>query len=350
MPRVWIYGDAGTITDSFVKPPLALKFGAKPLFFKASISVVKAFKYNVFKYSVSRYSVFKYIASLLCLLLSGILTSSAALTEETIEDNPFLVDKPRWEFGVGGAGLSLEAYPASSEKTNRVFALPYFIYRGERVRMQDGNLTAVAVENRRYRLDLSLGASLNVDSEDVPLRAGLPDLDFLFEIGPKIEVSLWDKVSAADRRRHRLVWETALRASFSTDFSSLSSRGFVLNTQLDYELEGFITPDTKLIVGGGPIWVTEELGDYIYGIDEAFGTASRPAFQGRSGYLATNLVVGFRHRFTENLQMFAALGVGLHDGAANRNSPLFEDDFTTGIALGFAWALKTSKDTVRVME
>lgn len=294
---------------------------------------------------------FKCCVSMLCLLLvSAAVPGPAALAEETIEDNPFLVDKPRWEVGVGGAALSLEAYPASSEKTTRVFALPYFIYRGDTIRMQDGNLSAVAVENRRYRLDLSLGASLNVDSEDVPLRAGLPDLDFLFEIGPKIEVSLWDKVSLSERRRHRLVWETALRASFSTDFSSLSSRGFVLNTQLDYELDGFLTPDTKLIVGGGPIWVTDELGDYIYGIDDEFASASRPAFQGRSGYLATNLVVGMRHRFTENLQVFAAFGIGLHDGAANRNSPLFEDNFTTGVALGVAWALKTSKDTVRVME
>jgi len=282
--------------------------------------------------------------------VTGVNGAVFAASDEDPEDNPFLVEKPRWELGLGGAALSLEAYPASSESTTRVFALPYFIYRGDTLRVQDGNLTAVAVENRRYRLDLSLGAALNVDSEDVPLRAGLPDLDFLFEIGPKIEVNLWDKVSNTERRRHRLVWETALRASFSTDFSSLSSRGYVLNTQLDYELEGFLTPDTKLIVGGGPIWVTDKLGDYVYGVDQQFATVGRPAFEGRSGYLATNLVLGLRHRFTKNLQVFAALGIGLHDGAANRNSPLFEENFTTGVALGLAWALKTSKDTIRVME
>lgn len=265
-------------------------------------------------------------------------------------DNPFLVEKSRWEVGVGAGALSLEAYPASSEKTNRAFALPYFIYRGNRIRMEDGGVTAVAVENRRVRLDLSIGAALNVDSDSVPLRAGLPDLDFLFQVGPKVELNLWDKVVASERRRHRLVWETALRASFSTDFSSISSRGYVLNTQLDYELDGFLTPDTKLIVGGGPIWVTEELGDYIYGIDEAFGTPSRPAFQGRSGYLATNVIFGLRHRFTENFQVFAALGVGFHNNAANRDSPLFEDNFTTGVALGMAWALKTSKDSIWIME
>ena len=106
------------------------------------------------------------------------------------ESNPFLVEKYRWEFGIGAAALSLEAYPASSQTTDRVFALPYFIYRGDTFRVEDGNLSAVAVENRRYRLDLSIGAALNVDSEDVPLRAGLPDLDFLFEIGPKLEVQL----------------------------------------------------------------------------------------------------------------------------------------------------------------
>ncbi len=294
----------------------------------------------------------KVIAPTLCLFvffLSG--TGQVAIaTDEQEEDNPFLVEKPRWEFGVGGAAFSLEAYPASSQTTDRVFALPYFIYRGDTIRVQDGNLTAVAVENRRYRLDLSLGAALNVDSEDIPLRAGLPDLDFLFEIGPKIEVNLWDKVSNAERRRHRLVFDAALRASLSTDFSSVSSRGFVLNTQLDYELDGFITPDTKLIIGGGPIWVTDKLGDYVYGVDEQFATANRSAFEGRSGYLATNIVFGLRHRFTDNLQVFAAFGIGLHKGAANRNSPLFEDNVTTGIALGLAWALKTSKDSVQVME
>jgi len=286
---------------------------------------------------------------LLALSLIGYNFSAVAADAET-QDNPFLVDKPRWELGLGAAALSLEAYPASSESTNRAFALPYFIYRGDRVRMQDGNLTAVAVENRRYRVDLSIGAALNVNSEDIPLRAGLPDLDFLFELGPKIELTLWDKVSNAERRRQKLTWETALRAAFSTDFSSISSRGYVLNTQLEYEIDGFITPDTKLIFGGGPIWVTEKLGDYVYGVDEQFATDSRAAFQGRSGYLATNLVLGLRHRFTPNFQVFAALGIGLHEDAANRNSPLFEENFTTGLALGVAWALKTSKDTVQVME
>ena len=166
-------------------------------------------------------------------------TGDESAADEPVESNPFLVEKYRWEFGVGAAALSLEAYPASSETTDRVFALPYFIYRGDTFRVEDGNLSAVAVENRRYRLDLSIGAALNVDSDDVPLRAGLPDLDFLFEIGPKLEVQLWEKLSLAERRRHRLELDLALRASFSTDFSSVSSRGYVLNTQLDYELDGF---------------------------------------------------------------------------------------------------------------
>ena len=277
-------------------------------------------------------------------------TADEFAAEEPEESNPFLVEKYRWEFGIGAAALSLEAYPASSQTTDRVFALPYFIYRGDTFRVEDGNLSAVAVENRRYRLDLSIGAALNVDSDDVPLRAGLPDLDFLFEIGPKLEVQLWEKLSLSKRRRHRLELDLALRASFSTDFSSVSSRGYVLNTQLDYELDGFLTPDTRLVISGGPIWVTDKLGDYVYGVDEPFATANRPAFEGRGGYLATNVILGLRHRFSKNLQVFAALGVGLHNGAANRDSPLFVENLTTGVALGVAWALKTSKSTFKRLE
>lgn len=297
----------------------------------------------------------------LCLLVLSLpgLYSTVAIAEDIVVDeataealkgNPFLVEKPRWEVGVGAAALSLEAYPASSVTTERAFALPFFLYRGSRIRLQQGNLSAIAVENRRFKLDVSVGAALNVDSDDVPIRAGLPDLDFLFQIGPKLELRLWDKVSTSVRRRQKLTLDTSFRAALSTDLSSIQSQGYLLNTQLSYEYDGFLTPKTTLRINGGPVWATDKLGDFIYGVDEQFALPNRPAFEGRSGYLATNAIIGLQHKFTERFQVFAALGLGVHTGAANRDSALFENNVTTGIALGVAWTIKASKNRVLVLD
>jgi len=228
--------------------------------------------------------------------------------------------------------------------------LPFFLYRGSRIRLQQGTLSAIAVESRRFKLDVSIGAALNVDSDEVPIRAGLPDLDFLFQIGPKFEVGLWDKASTTERRRQRITLDTSFRAAFSTDLSFIRSEGYMLNTQLSYEFDGFLTPKTTLRVNGGPVWTTDKLGDFIYGVDEQFALPDRPAFEGRGGYLATNVIIGLQHKFTERFQAFAALGLGIHNGAANRDSALFEDEFTTGIAVGVAWTIKSSKQRVLVLE
>jgi len=264
--------------------------------------------------------------------------------------NAFVETKPRWEVGAGAAAIQLEAYPASSETSEQALALPFFVYRGERLRMQQGGVQAVAVENRRYTLDLSLGAALNVDSEDVVLREGMPDLDFLFEIGPKLEVRLWQKSDEKTGVGQRLNVSAAVRAAFSTDLSSVDDRGFVLNAQMEYRRKGFLTPQTELLIGGGPLWVTDELADYVYGGASEFATVNRPAYSGRSGYLATNITAAIQTKIGDQLRLFAAIGTGFHDRAANRNSPLFEDNFTTGIGLGLAWTFWSSSDSVTVYD
>ncbi|MGQ8366550.1 MipA/OmpV family protein [Glaciecola sp. 1036] len=95
--------------------------------------------------------------------------------------------QPLWEFGVAGGVGDTPNYPASSERNFIALAAPYFVYRGEILRIGDGGVRAVVVDDERWELDFSFGGAFNADSEDDSVRAGMPELDYLFEVGPLFE-------------------------------------------------------------------------------------------------------------------------------------------------------------------
>ncbi len=258
-------------------------------------------------------------------------------------------DKPRWEYGFGAASVSVPDYPSSPRSSSRSLVLPYFIYRGERVRMQGGGVNAVAIENPRITLDLSIGGSLNADSSSNPLRVGMPDLDYLFEIGPRLQVRFLDR-QTGDGMRSRMNWSSALRAVLSTDFSSLSGQGAVLSSKLNYRLDGLFDPRLSMLLSVGPVWASERLHDYFFEVDPQFVTADRAQFDASAGYLGTDVRVGMSFKVRPNIRLVAGLAASVHDGSANTDSPLYERDNTSGFALGLVWQIKRSAGTVRVID
>ena len=102
-------------------------------------------------------------------------------------DAPVMIEKPLWELGLGGGAVVQPHYPSSSEYHTRGLGLPYVVYRGDILRIGDGGGTrAVAAENANYELSLSLNAAFDADSDNNELRTGMPDLDFIFEVGPQL--------------------------------------------------------------------------------------------------------------------------------------------------------------------
>ncbi len=285
--------------------------------------------------------------------------SNVAAPENLLSPLAVTVQKPRWEFGLAGAALQVPAYPSSSIDNRRNFFLPWFVYRSDKVRLQGGALKLVAVENSRVTVDVSLGGSLNADSASTPLRAGMPDLDFLFEIGPKVDLRLWDTRFAGKKdaaigtrfeKRGTLIWSTALRAAVSTDFRSVNSRGYVLGSVLRYRREGLFGTPTTASISIGPIWATEKLQDFFYEVNPAFEVPGREAFDASAGYLGTNLFVGVGHKFSDKISAFVGVNTAIHSGARNVDSPLFEDETTTGVVFGLSWAIKQSRERVSIVE
>lgn len=255
---------------------------------------------------------------------------------------------PQLEFGVAAAGLQVPAYPASSVTNERQFFVPWFIYRSDNVQVKDGGVELLAYESDRLKIDLGVGGSLNADTSDTPLREGMPDLDFLLELGPRFNVPLSDETN--DGIRSRLNWITSLRLALSTDFQRLDNRGPVLNTELRYRADGFANDKLSFSASLGSIWLGDELMDYFFAVDSEFATPTRPEYNASSGFLNLAASLGFSYDVTSDISTFIGLGYQSFDGAENSDSPLFEGNSTSSIIIAASWRLYKSKKMASIRE
>ena len=97
---------------------------------------------------------------------------------------------PLWEAGVVGGGVSTPSYPGSPDRSARGLVLPYFVYRGDVVRVDRSGIGARLLHTDQTEFDLGLGGSLPSNSQDTTTRQGMPDLGTLVEFGPRLKLTL----------------------------------------------------------------------------------------------------------------------------------------------------------------
>ncbi len=254
--------------------------------------------------------------------------------------------KPLWEVGVGAFSGYIPDYPAAGENTVRAIGAPYVVYRGDILRVGgDDNRGAVSgrfLKNERYEFDVSLSAAFPVSSKDNDARRGMPDLDFLFGIGPQLRIKL---INEPNRRRLNLNLQA--RAVFSTDFSSVIGRGYVFNPKITYTHENLTNLKLKVRTSVGPIFATDKLMDYFYRVKPADVRPGRPEFDADAGYLGSNISFGLSKRFNRRFRIFLGTRLGIHSGATNEDSPLFKDEFNAGVFGAFVWSFYQSERRAR---
>ena len=150
--------------------------------------------------------------------------------------------EPLWEIGAVGGGGWLPDYPAAGQNHWNGIALPYAIYRGDFLQLGErGIVRGLFVDLRHFELDLSAGAAFPVDSSDNRAREGMPDLDTLFELGPKLIYKFLPRGSGRE-----LDLSLAARAVLSTDIVNWRYQGVVINPGLTWRDERFLDGDLAL--------------------------------------------------------------------------------------------------------
>ena len=101
-----------------------------------------------------------------------------------------LVKPSLYELGFAFIDAFVPDYPASDESRNHSYILPVGRYRGSVFKSDDEGTRAEFYTDKNLRLNLSFSGSLPARSENNEAREGMSDLDFLVELGPRVQISL----------------------------------------------------------------------------------------------------------------------------------------------------------------
>ena len=249
------------------------------------------------------------------------------------------IEAPLWELGAMLAVAGVPHYPSSDENRFEAIPLPYFAYRGRTFRSdENGLLRGRLLISDRAELDISLAGALATNSSDIQSRSGMPDLDWMVEIGPRLEVTLAQAV-----RHARIDFELPLRTILSTDFSGIDHVGLISVPEIAYQHENLHGAQVKF--GLGITFADQRYQDLLYGVPERYATVARPTYRAQGGYFGSRLQFSFRRRINPTMQIISAARINFYAGAVNEDSPLFRRQTTASVGLVLVWTMLRSVAT-----
>jgi len=244
--------------------------------------------------------------------------------------------KPLWELGVIGGMRYGPDWPGATETSVNGAGGPFVVYRGEVLQIGDGDaIRGRLVDTDRLKFDLSAAGSFAADSESSKAREGMPDLDFLVELGPRATVLLAENKESGSR----LLFELPVRLLVSTDLENVDYRGVLANPTFTFQAPDLYGSGIRFESSFGPVLATEELHDYYYEVTPEFGTPQRPVYNAEAGYLGTELQIDLSAQIFDRVRLFGGVDTMFFEGARNRSSPLLGADATVTAGLGLAVTL-----------
>lgn len=281
----------------------------------------------------------------LTVFLAAVFCAGAAFAQD---ETPSADTAPIWELGVGGFAWIGPDYPVSGESNLRGLPFPLIIYRGDFLRIgEDAAARIVPIDVPLYEVGISVDGAFGADSDENDARDGMPDLDPMLQVGPEV-VFHGPRFDLGEFGEGYVEFALQARAVFSIDTDDLrvESRGFVGQPLLRYTQRGLLGSKLKLGAEIGPVFATEKLHDYFYDVDSAFARAGRPAFAAEGGYLGTEIGFDLGYALNDRWNLFGGVDLSLHHGAANVDSPLFEDRLGVAAFFGATYAIWRSEKRV----
>ena len=246
--------------------------------------------------------------------------------------------RPLYEIGVFGGVVDVPDYPASEQSHVHFLTLPVVYYHGKIFRSeQDGIARIRFVTEQSYGVDLSLSGSFPTNSKDNDMRQGMPDLQWLAELGPRFYFYL------LRTKDQYLRVNLPVRGALSTNFTSLTPRGMIFAPGVSDKFENIFNLGVDFATGVNVNFVSRDLAGYFYDVPRDFANSRRDPFTARGGYLGTDVFAGVIRRWPQWL-IFTGAKASFYNGATNFASPLFRNPLTTAAYAGFVWTFFESEE------
>lgn len=272
--------------------------------------------------------------------VAGLLGASALLAQPALAE-----EKPLWEIGLGAAGVTFPDYRGSDRQSGYVLPMPYFVYRGEHLKADRNGMRASFFDNDRLDINLSLAASLPVNSKDNSARVGMPDLKPTIEIGPSFDVTLWQSKAQGLKLDLRL----PIRAAITLE-SSPKYVGWVFSPRVNLDVNHFAgVRGLNLGILAGPLFADRKNNAYTYSVEAPYATATRPAYEAGGGYAGAQVTTALSKRF-DKVWVGAFARYDNLSGAHFADSPLVKRKHAYSAGLAASWVFGESATKVDASE
>lgn len=249
-------------------------------------------------------------------------------------------EEPLYEIGLAGGAGRFPDYPGSDQSRLRGLVLPYFVYRGSIFRSDDREGTRARIlRNGFIDIDFSAAGSFPANSNDNKARTGMPDLDWLGEFGPRLELRLLNLANGGHLR-----FQLPVRAVFSTNFSNFSHRGFNVVPGLALNLHDAPFEGWKAYLKVQCSFIDEHLARYFYEVEPLYALPERPAYGVRGGYLQTEYMLGFGIPIHRRMKAYTGLWASNVSGSANFDSPLMKSSWNHSWVVGLTYLFYESDE------
>ena len=249
--------------------------------------------------------------------------------------------EPLWELGLGVATVRFADYRGSDQNSAYVLPLPFVAYRGRFLRADRDGTRAILFAGHRVIVDVSVSAATPTRSKGSDARAGMPDLPGTFEIGPNLNVELWQSAN----HRFTLDLRLPVREAITLE-SSPKATGVTFSPNLNLDVHNALG-SWNLGMLAGPLYADRRYHERFYGVAPEFATATRAAYDAPGGYAGWRAVTAFSRRLGNAWLGGFVRYDDLH-GAVFAASPLVrrENSFTAGF--GVSWIFAVSDQRVVV--
>lgn len=245
---------------------------------------------------------------------------------------PILAQEPRWELGIGLAGLNAPYYRGARQNNTFFAPFPYVVYRGEKLKVGDSEIRSQLFQSEEIKLQFSVGANLPVPGKTAG-REGMPNLVPTLEVGPSLDINI-DPISNDNSR-----WSLKLPVRFVVSANRFDGHGALFAPFLHHQIR---YKGWQMGASFGVMFATQTYHDYYYAVEPAYATPIRPTYQPAAGFSGSRITLTLRRR-QGNIWFGSFIRVDNLNGAQFLDSPLVQKKYALTGGIGFSWIIFQSK-------
>jgi outer membrane protein len=249
--------------------------------------------------------------------------------------------KPLWEAGLGIGALVFPDYRGSNETHAYPVPVPYFVYRGDFFKADREGLRGEFFDREYAELNISVNATIPVQSDHNRARRGMPNLRATVEAGPSLNLHVWH---SADRE---MKFDVVLPLRFPlTIESSPKLIGWNFSPRLNLDVRDVAgQAGWNFGIGVGPMFAAQKYHRYFYSVASRYAKPDRQAYDAKGGYSGLQIISALSKRFPK-YWIGAYIRYDALQGAQFEDSPLVKQEHYVAGGVGIAWLIGESTHAV----